>query len=825
MEICFYPYEFDYKVENGKPYVYLYGKLDGELNDGQIVCVKHHYEPYFYAFVESVDKVKLKERLDKLSIETDSEPAKVLKFEEVEKELIGKKKSFWKIYTNYPKAVPPISRELRSWGVECYENDILFVHRYLRDKKITPMTLVKAKGEFLQNQRMRVPVFMAEEVMQESQEALKEWKTLAIDIETYATKSEINLNKNPVLMVAFYGKDKDKEFKKVITWKNFDNKLDYLEVVKDEVDLLERCKEVILSYKPEIITGYFSDGFDFPYLKARADKYKVRFDLGLDYSELISGNSANFRTSESKIKGILHLDIFKFIKNIFGKNLDAENFSLDAISNELLGHKKHEVNLENLGNVWDNEPEKLEDYCEYNLHDSHLTSELCNKLLPDMIEFSKIIGLPTSDIIRMRFSRLVENYILKRSIEFNVLAPNKPSNIEIKQRKEESIQGAFVFEPTPGLYENIIIFDFRSLYPTIITAHNIGPEGFKCSCCKDEIHVPEKEDYWFCTKEKKFIPSVLERLILRRADLKRFIEEAKQKGENTKILEARSYALKVLANSFYGYLGFYGARWYCLECAASTTAYARDYIKKTIQKAKKKGFEVIYADTDSCFLLLGDKIMDEAMEFMNEINFDLPGYMELEYEGHFPKGIFVAQKGSEKGAKKKYALLSKSGNVKITGFESVRRNWSELAKEIQKKVLNLVLLDNVAEAIQYVKDVVADLKKGKISLNKLILKTQLTRDLSYYTSIGPHVKVARELVAKGEEVLPGTIIEYVIVKGSGLVRERARIPTDVSEGNYDPEYYINNQLIPAVSSIFAVLGYSEEEIFHKSSQIGLGKFF
>lgn len=809
MKIYFFPYDFTYNLRDGKPYVYLFSKLE----DGKKICVINHFKPYFYAKVHDIDKEELGKRLKKLEIETKFKAAKVTNWEEIEKELLGKKEKFWKIFVNYPRAVSIVSKELSSWGIGCYEKDILFVHRYLRDKQITPMTLVEAEGKFIEDDTIKIPVFLAENLKQDTEEAAPNIKTLAIDIETYAKDKIVNPEKNPILMVAFYGED----YKKVITWKKFETKLGYLETVDNEVELIKRCKKVIQDYQPDVITGYFSDGFDFPYLRTRADKHKIRLDLGLDGTELVTGR-------ESKIKGILHIDTFKFIRYIFGYTLKTDSYSLDAVSRELLNHQKHDVKIEDLAHVWDNEPEKLEDFCEYNLHDAHLAYQLCQKLLFDMTEFTKIVGLPLFDVTRMRFSRLVESYILKRAFEENVLAPNKPQGFEIDQRVEETYEGAFVYEPTPGMYQDIIIFDFRSLYPTIISAHNIGPEALRCPCCK-ESKVPGKEEYWFCSKERKFIPKVLERLILRRASLKRLIKETKAKGEDTKILEARSYALKTLANSFYGYLGFFGARWYCLECARSTTAYARNYIKTAIGKANEKGFQVIYADTDSCFLLLGDKNLDQAMEFMDEINSALPEQMELEYEGYYPRGIFVAAKGSEKGAKKKYALISEGGQIKITGFETVRRNWSKVAKEVQQQVLKSVLENKKEEALNYVKEMIKKLKAGKIPLDKFIIKTQITKDLSRYSAISPHVAIARKMQAQGTTIVPGTLIEYIIVKGTGLIRDRAKLPEEVKMGDYDASYYLNNQILPAISSIFAVLGYKEEELVGEESQIKLGEFF
>ncbi len=826
MELHFYPYDFEYKIEDGKTFFYFYGRT----KEGQKVVVKHQYQPFFYAAASGLDKKKFEEKVLKLSLKAGIEPAQAVRVELAEKDLLGKKQEFYKVYANYPKAVPLLAKEIQTWGTSCYERDILYVHRYLRDHNITPMKEVVAIGNFMPSQWMRVPVFVAENILQQKAEALPDgdWKILAIDIETYAAKREIDSKNNPILMVALYGVEKDgTEFRKVITWKNAALP-EYVEVVADEAELLKLMKKIILEFNPDILTGYFTDGFDFPYLQARAQKHQVRFDIGIDYSEIIVAQGG-FGDVQSKIKGYLHLDMLKFIRNIFGKDLDVETYSLDSVSRELLNHQKHKVDLDKLSSVWDSEDgnESLAEFCAYNLHDSFLAYKLCEKLLPDMIEFTSMVGLPTFDVIRMRFSKLVESYITKRAMEFGVVAPNKPENIEISRRMEESIQGAFVYEPTPGLYKDIVVFDFRSLYPTIISAHNIGPEGLKCSCCADkaQAHVPSKEEYWFCLREKKFLPAILEQLIMRRGEIKKEIKKAKQEGKEIALLEARSYALKVLANSFYGYLGFYAARWYSLESAASTTAYARNYITSTIAKAGERGFKVVYADTDSCFLLLDGKTMDEALKFMEEVNETLPGQMELELEGHYPRGIFVGLKSSEKGAKKKYALLRKDGILKITGFETVRRNWSPLAKEVQKKVLDLVLQEKVQEALHYVKDTVKELRSGKVVLERLILKTQITRELSSYSSFAPHVKIAQEMKERGEAVDAGTIVSFIIVKGKGLVRDRAKIPTDVLAGEYDAGYYVDHQLIPAVSSIFAVLGYNEEVVFKESSQTGLGKFF
>ena len=814
MELQFYPYDFTYKTEKEKTFIYLYGKT----KDHQKVCVIKEHSPFFYAKKTSKDE-RLK--FQNLTVPTKDKPAKILKVQEVELELLGKLKPFWKLHTNFPKAIPILAKHLKDKDVSCYEKDILFTHRSLRDLNITPLTEVLAKGEFIKQEPIKT--FLATSLKDTGKEMPDEWVTLAVDIETYAETKEINPEKNPILMIAVYGKKQNKEFQRILTWKDFPNKQKHLEVLKDEKEMLKRFQELVEEFDPEFLTGYYSDKFDFPYLQKRAEVNKIKLNLAVNKSQLQIRSGRGFQKTNSKVLGRVHIDTHTFIKQILGQNMKTESYSLNAVAGELLGSQKHNLDISNLADAWNNHPELLEEYAAYNLQDTKLAYELAKHIFPILVEFTKLIALPPFDLARMRYGRLVENYILKQAIQKDVIAPNKAVGEELERRQGERIQGAFVFEPTPNLYKDVVVFDFRSLYPTIISAHNIGPEGFQCNCCKDQERVPERNQYWFCQRIPSFLPSVLEHIILRRSDVKRLIKEQKKSKGSTNALDARSFALKILANSFYGYLGFYAARWYCLECAASTTAYARNYIKETIQKAEKKGFKVIYADTDSCFLILGDNHLDTALEFMNEINFNLPGHMELEFEGHFKKGIFVAIKGTTKGAKKKYALLKEDGALKITGFEFVRRNWSPLAKEVQEHVLNLVLNDKEQEALKYVREVAKKLKSGNIPIEKLILKTQITRPIEKYTNISPHVTVAKKLKELGEKVPPGTIIEYVIAKGEGLVRDRAKIPKNVKE--YDLNYYLKNQLLPVVSEIFAVLGYSEEDLISNSSQKGLGNFF
>jgi DNA polymerase I len=808
-KIQFFPIDITYKVENNKAVIYLFGRTI----DGKQICVTDDsFVPYFYVMPKK--GFEIQEKIEKLKVGEEPETSEVVKTETVSKKYFGKDVEAIRVFTKLPKDVPIIRDVIKKWDMveSINEYDILFIRRYLIDKNIVPLTLCQAEGEFVKI-NSRVPVLKASLVEHFSDDALTNPKILAVDIETYNPQGKnIMPEKNPIIMVAFQGDN----YKKVITWKRFKTSLDYIDFVDSEEEVIKKIKEVFDEYKPDIVTGYFSDGFDFPYIKTRASKYKIKLDLGLDYSDLSISKSET-----AKIKGITHLDVFKFVKRVMRIDLDTEAYGLNSVASELLNEKKIDVDLDNLAHIWDNEPDKIEEYCKYNLHDATLTYKLCEKILPSIIEFVKIVGLPIYDINRMGFSQLVEWYLLKQAPHFNEIAPNKPHYNEINSRKMQTYRGAFVFEPKPGLYKDIVVFDFRSLYPTIISSHNISPATLNCECCEDKEKAPTEEKYWFCTKKKGFIPNMIEELITRRMRIKEMM-----KKEKNVFLQARQNSLKLLANSFYGYLGFYAARWYSLDSAKSITAYGRFYIQKVINKAKAEGFNVLYSDTDSIFLSLGGKSKEDAEHFAEAINVELPGLMELEYEGFYPSGIFVSAKIGAFGAKKKYALISEDGTIKIKGFETVRRNWSLIAKETQETVLNIVLKEhNKEKAFEYVKSVIQDLRAKKVHLNKVIITTQLQKEIVAYDAVGPHVAVAQRLKNRGDIIGPGSMINYVVTQGKDRIRDRAKLPDEIKPDEYDAEYYINNQVIPAVEKIFEVIGYSKDDLIQSKDQKKLDKFF
>ncbi|MBI2650775.1 hypothetical protein HYX04_05715, partial [Candidatus Woesearchaeota archaeon] len=315
-KVQFFPLDAAYKVVDGKAVINLYGRT----SDGrQILILDSSFEPYFYVIPK--DGIDISEKLEKIRVENADEISFVTKTEAVIKKFLGKEVFAIKVYTNLPSSVPVIKDVIKEWETieSAHEYDIPFVRRYLIDKNITPLTLHQATGESA-NQKSRVAVFHADRIEQISSDTLHNPRVLAFDIETYSPLDlAIDAEKNPVIMLSFCGEN----FKKVFVWKRFKTDIDYIEFVGSESELIEKFKETIDSYKPDILTGYFSDGFDLPYIKTRADKYKIKLDIGLDYSEL---KVKTARETTVAINGITHLDIFKFIKKVIGGTLETYSY-------------------------------------------------------------------------------------------------------------------------------------------------------------------------------------------------------------------------------------------------------------------------------------------------------------------------------------------------------------------------------------------------------------------------------------------------------------------------------------------------------------------
>ncbi|VVB79003.1 DNA polymerase [uncultured archaeon] len=824
--VNFIPIDYDYFDFNGKTYA----KITGRTDTGKKTVIIDSCDIYFWAVLkEKIPDKKIKqiqEKIEKIKVEKENRTSYVIKTEVHNKNFLGKEVKAIKIFVTNLKDAHAIADQMGFKEIDKRrEYDLNFITKYILERKLKPLLKYKVSGEILNNtnefggidQILDADLCIKTEKIEELKEQSSfNPKILAYDIET----DEFEIGKGQILMISLVG---DK-FRKVLTHKVKSSKLPFVECFKDEEEMLRAFIKNIKEYSPDILTGYFSDEFDLPYLRARAEKNRIKLNIGIDNSQPIFSRG---RMLTGKIKGIVHIDMLKFIKTNYSQYLNSETLSLNDVASELLGEKKKDWIHKHSSKI---NHDEWEDYLDYNLQDSILTYKLAEKAWPDMQEFTRIIQEPLFDITRDGMSAHVENYIIHNLEKYNEIIEKRPMHDEIGERIErEKYVGAFVFQPKAGLYENICFFDFTSYWPSIIVSFNLSRSTLLSKKEKDSLEVDISGKKVYFSKEPGFFPLMLGEII----------EKRKQyKGEYNKnpnpITKARSNAFKLLANASYGYQGFFGARYYCPEASASATAISRDFTKKTIDLINTKGYEVIYSDTDSIAFKLNKHTQKEALVLLAEINKNLPGIMELDLEDFYKRGIWVTKRTGDFGAKKKYALIDEKNKLKIRGFETVRRDWCELARVTQNIVLDHILKEgNEKKALEYTKEIIKKLKERKIPLQELIIKTQLKKPIEEYKSESPHVTVAKRMKELGMPVDIGMLMQYFICepeaknktkagKTKGPIRERARLASEPCE--YDLEYYLKNQILPAVENIFEVFKINTKELLDGKKQMKLGDF-
>ena len=815
MEINFIPIDYDYFDYQGRTYA----KIIGRTDKGKKVCIIDEVPVYFWAILKQKlpdKKIKqLQEKIERIKVESASRESKVLKTEVHDKNFLGKKVKAIKIFVTNFKDAHDIADKMGFDEIEKRrEYDLGYVTKYILERKLKPLVWYNIDGELItDNELGGINSIEVDDVLKlktikllEKQPEFKP-KILAYDIET----DEFEIGKGHILMISLVGEN----FKKVLTWKGKDSKKQFVENFKDETEMLEAFVRYVKEQDPDILTGYFSDNFDLPYLRARAEHNQMKLNLGIDNSQ---PSFSRGRLLTGKIKGIVHIDMLRFIQIVYSQYLQSETLSLNEVASELLGEKKTEWEHKHSSKIKKHE---WEDYFEYNLQDSVITKNLAEKIWPDLQEFTRIIQEPLFEISRDSMSAHVENYIIHNLEGFNEIAEKRPTHEEIGDRREEGrFEGAFVLQPVPGLYSNVIFFDFTSMYASVIVSYNLSKSTYSEKEIPDSVEVDLNPKAYF-SKKPGFFPQMLAEIIKKR---KMYKQEYNQKKDT--LSKARSNAFKLLANASYGYQGFFGARYYCLPAAAATAALARSSVKDAIEKIKNQGYKVIYSDTDSIALLQENKTKKQVLETLEKINSELPGVMELDLEGFFKRGIWVTKRTGEFGAKKKYALIDDKNKLKIRGFETVRRDWCNLARQTQNKILQLILENgNEKQALEYLKKIVKQIKLREILLEQLLIRTQLKKPIEEYKSINPHVTIAKKMKEKNIPVNIGMLIEYYIAETNekkALVRDRAKMPDE--KGKYDIEYYLKNQILPAVENIFEVFNVNTNELLDGKKQMKLGEF-
>jgi len=731
-----------YRILHGRAYVTLYGRLE----NGETFLTLNYYRPYFFI---SESDLKRAQQVEEFTHEASS----LKDFQE---------RPLARIVLDIPSDVAKLRRAFEEIGIRTYEADIKFAQRFLIDYRIQAWMDISGEYEYQNDVRI-----YTDPQLVPADAGVVPLKVMAVDIETDPRARTIFCvslvcgEKRIVLIVSEKA------------WK-------HAESFATEKEMLERFFTLVREWDPDIITGWNFIDFDLRVIKARCQKLEVPFILGrTDVATKLVLKESFFERSRVIAEGRQVFDILGWVRDA----VKLDDYKLDTVAQYYLQERKHLTftsKAEEIEELFKKDPQKL---IAYNLKDSELVLRILEKsdLLSLYMRRSFLTGL-TLDAVKGSIASLDSIY-LKKLRARGYAAPSVSHSV-----KEESITGGYVMDSKPGLYENIVVFDFKSLYPSLMRTFNIDPLSFG----KKGIKAPNGVSF---SKEFGIMPEIIKDLLEVRA------EYTKKKDE------VGRYAIKILMNSFFGVLASPVCRFYSLDMANAITSFAQFFIKKTAELIREEGYEVIYSDTDSVFVIAGknpEKVGKELEVRINKILKDyihaeyyVESYLDLEFEKVYAKFMMPTLRGLEKGAKKRYAGLV-DGKLVVVGMEAVRGDWTSLAKKFQEELLMRVFTGQKVE--DFIANFVRDLKKGRYD-GMLVYKKSLRKPLKEYIKmVPPHVKAARKL-----KNFRGNLVEYVYTT-EGVE------PLEGKTGSYDYEHYVQKQLKPIADSILVFLGLKFDEL-------------
>ena len=755
-----------------------------------------------------------------------------------------------RIVTPTPSEVPKV----RDIVGETWESRIKYHRNWIYDVQIVPGRRYwwdSNQNKFIPSQStsygMDIPKSVIEQLSQYSDlldifrddfiQEIPEMPIVACDIETDSTEGQIPQATDPkfrVICICFADNQKN-EIALVLNRRGIEKGPKpkdisphiQIERFDSEEALLKRCFEILRKYT--VITTFNGDNFDFPYLHERAKHLKIG---------TLSPIKWNRRDKSCSFKLGLHLDLYRFYHNVairtyaFGNRYREE--TLDAIAQALLGVGKVSLEKEIFElSEWD-----LIYYCS---RDARITLDLLlfeNRTPLNLIFIlSRISRTPIDDLVRTSVSNWVRSLFYHEHRRRGYLIPN-PEDIQIAKGtkasskaiiKGKKYKGARVIDPVPGVHFNVAVLDFASLYPSIISTFNLSYETILChhKDCRDNI-VPQT-NYWVCKRDRGIIADIIG--FIKDVRVQWLKPESKKDTPNREFYHILERSLKVLINASYGVLGSDRFQLYCLPVADSTTAYGRDAIERTIQKAQSLNVRVLYGDTDSIFLHEPtEEQIDEIIQWSQE---DLGVRLEMEKIYRY---VVLSER------KKNYFGVYPDSSVDVKGLMGKKRNTPPILQEAFKQVLNILSPVNSGEEFDKAKKDVKNLARGiyqkleqrGYSGEDLAITMQLSQPLNRYKVRAQHVKAANQLENSYQEeykanhdgkkrdtpfIKAGQLIRFVKTQTADRVTPLELI-TDKSK--IDVKAY-KSMVDSIFDQLFGALDIDVEEI--ATGQVNLMEFF
>ena len=768
-------YQTSYRIEQGRPVIQAYGRLES----GEAFLIRDSREtPHFY--IRAADVPRAAFFIRPVSTQwTD---------------LSGQPLA--RVDVLVPSDVPPVRERLVAMGIDTYEADLRFAMRYLIDRGIRSGVAIVGTprpGDGV--------AWVFDDPDVQPCEVRIVPRVLAFDIETSAKADRL-------LAIAIHGLGADEVAIVDSTGRHMPERA---LAMSDERQALRWFAERLRQLDVDILTGWNVVDFDLATMGRISERLGMPLLLGRDRSGVrIRAAEGYFGSGHAAINGRVVLDGIDLLRGAFVRMTD---YSLDAVARQVLGEGKAVD-----GDVKDRVAEILHNYrhdlpafAHYARTDARLALAIVERLALVELAFarSRLTGMMPDRVAASiaSFDAVYLDALHRRRIAAPSVRPDPA-------RSQAAQAGGQVFEPVTGMHRLVWVFDYKSLYPSIMRTWGIDPLQYvRAERMPDHAVTRLVNGARFARADVStpaILPALLDALFAAR-------EHAKREGDSI-----ASQAIKILMNSFYGVLGTPACRFYNPEIANAITGQGRYLLGWSRQWFESRGFRVLYGDTDSVFVSSGSDdpryAQDLGQSLVGQINAELATHvralsgveskLELEYEKLYAKLFLASVRHGSSGARKRYAgVLVGEDAPEFVGMEVVRRDWTALAKQVQRELYRRLFSEE--PVVEYLHDIVGALRRGDCNALLVYRKGLRKQMRDYTTSVPPHVVAARKSTAT-----PGSVIAYVMTRAGPEPLDQVTAPIDL-------EHYVEKQVRPVAEPVLAALGLDFAQVIGDDRQMGL----
>jgi len=548
---------------------------------------------------------------------------------------------------------------------------------------------------------------------------------------------------------------------------------------KDEAAMLNELVDIIKRRDPDVIEGHNIYNFDLPYILRRCEMCGVRLNIGRDSLELKvyasrtsppkwtpaariqAGQDREFEYSNIEIPGRHIIDTLLLVQSYDATRRELESYGLKNVAKHFgfASENRTYIDGSKISETWLKNPDLLMNYA---LDDVRETRMIAEHLSQTSFYLAQILPFNYGQVPRIGSAAKIESLLVREYLRKKHSMP--------KPQVGRQMSGGYTDLFLQGVIGPVIHADVESLYPSIMMSYKISPET-------DALGVFQK---------------TLKHLTKMRLQAKREMKEESDAMKRFR-LDAMQSSLKILINSYYGYLGYSRGIFNDYKAADTVTETGQKILRQMISQLSGQNAQLLEVDTDGLYFVPPPEQDSEEKErkFVAKLSSSLPQGINLSLDGRYKKMLSYK--------KKNYALLGYDGKVKIRGSSLISRSIERFGREFMQKSIECLLHEDIKSLHILYLDYAQRISERQLPIRSVVRTETVRESVEEYEAA---IRANRRnraasfeaAINAGLSLRAGEKVSYYIAGSDphqpSFVNARIYDKDDDSKSDYNTQYYI-----------------------------------